>query len=120
MTLLTAGVGAPSTISFASGGRNYAFNAITTSPQQILGSNPVRQRFTVHNPGTVDIFIAPLYTQTSGSDVLLAPTTSALGGCIRVFANGGTVVISGECQKPYQAFSASGTGNPLTVDESNV
>lgn len=120
MTLLTAGVGAPSTISFASGGRNYAFNSLSTTPQQILAQNPARQRFTVHNPGAVDIYIAPLYTQTSGSDVLLAPTTITLGGCYLIYANGGTLEVGGECQKPWQAFSASGSNNPLTVDESNV
>lgn len=114
------GVGSPGTLSLASGGRVYAYNDISTTPQQIVGPNPARQRITIHNPGTVDIFVAPAFIVNSGSDVALVPSNASLGGCYRVYANGGSLVISGECQKPWQAFAASGTTNPLTVDDSNV
>ena len=120
MTDIITGVGSPGTVNSASGGRVYAFNNLTTAPQQVVGQNPSRQKITFHNPGTVDLFVAPATVQNSGSDVALAPTTAALGGCIRIYANGGTLSITGECQKPWQAFAASGSGNPLTVVDSNV
>ena len=112
-------VGSPGTIGAASGGRTYAFNNLSTTPQQIVAANPQRQSITIHNPGTVDAFVAPASVIINGSDVALTPSTVALGGCYRIFA-GATLVIDGECQKPYQAFSATGSGNPLTVTDSNV
>jgi hypothetical protein len=120
MTTITTGVGSPGTINIASGGRTYAYNNISTTPQQVIGANPARQSVTFHNPGTVDIFIAPSYIQNTGSDVALTPSNAALGGCYRVYANGGTTVLTGEVQKPYQAFALSGSTNPLTVTGSNV
>jgi len=120
MTTTTTSVGSPGSAGSASGGRTYAFNNISTVPQQIVGANAQRQSIIVHNPGAVDIFVAPAFVQNSGSDVALVPSPTALGGCFRVFANGGMITITGECQKPYQAFSASATGNPLTVVDSNV
>jgi hypothetical protein len=120
MSTITTSVGSPGTISAASGGRTYAFNNISTAPQQIIGSNPGRQSIMIHNPGTVDIFIAPASVIVNGSDSALTPSTAALGGCIRVFANGGTLILTGEIQKAYQAFAASGTTNPLTVIDSSV
>lgn len=120
MTQLNANVGSPGTISLASGGRTYAFNNISTSPAQVLGANPARQRIVVHNPGTVDIFFAPSVVQNGGSDTTLTPSPSALGGCYRVYANGGTLEITGECQKSWQAFSASSSNNPLTITDSNI
>lgn len=120
MTTIVTYVGSPGTIGAAGGGRVYAFNALTTAPQQIVGSNPARQKITVYNPGAVDVYIAPTLVQNTGADVPLTPSVSALGGCFIVYKNGGCISISGECQKPWQAFSASGTANPLTVIDSNV
>jgi|SRR5271165_4807030 len=120
MTEITTSVGSPRTVSAASGSRVYAFNNINTTPQQIVGINSQRQRITVHNPGTIDIFVAPATVIVSSSDSALAPTTAALGGCFLVFANGGTLVLQGECQKAWQAFSRTGSGNPLTVMDSNT
>lgn len=117
---ITTSVGSPGTVSAASGGYTYAYNNLSTTPQQVAGNDPARRKITFHNPGIVDIFIAPAFVQTTGSDVALVPTTAALGGCYRVYANGGTLVVDGECQKPWQAFAASGTGNPLTVEISRV
>ena len=119
MSIIT-GVGSPGTVSYASGGFTYAINNLGTTPQTILNTNPARRKITIHNPGSVDAFFAPLFVQNTGSDVQLNPTPSALGGCYRIFANGGTLVIDGECQKPWQAFSATGSNNPLTVEVSNV
>jgi hypothetical protein len=84
-----------------------------------LDSNPSRQSISVHNPGTVSIYFAPAFVQNTGSDVALAPTLSALGGCYLVIA-GGTLNLTGEVQKPYQAFAASGTTNALTITTSNI
>lgn len=120
MTQIATSVGSPRTVSSASGGRTYSFNNLNTTPEQIVGTNPQRQRIIIHNPGTIDIFVAPVSVIINGSDSPLSPSPSALGGCILVYANGGTLVIDGECQKPWQAFSRSGSNNPLTVIDSNV
>lgn len=120
MGVIQTGPGSPLTIGGGSGQKIYAYNALNTTPAQVAAANPSRQSITFHNPGDVDIFIAPAFIQTSGSDVAFAPTTSATGGCFRVFANGGSLTISGECQKAWKAFTASGTGKPLTVMESNA
>lgn len=115
------GVGGAQVFAQASGGKIYAFNDVNTTPRVCAPSNPGRVRIIFHNPGDVDIFIAPLVVinGNTGSDAVLAPTTSVLGGCWRVFANGGSLEISGECQAYWQAFSASGSGKPLTVMDSN-
>ena len=117
---IVSGVGSPGTVSAAAGGYTYAINNLNTTPQQILGINPQRVSITVHNPGTIDAFFAPATVQNTGSDVALVPSTGALGGCYRIFANGGTLILTGECQKAWQAFSASASGNPLTVEVSNI
>lgn len=120
MTTITTSVGSPGTVGSASGGRVYAFNNLTTAPQQVVGANPQRQNITFHNPGTIDAFVAPVSVIVNGSDSPLSPTPSALGGCFRIYANGGTLTITGECQKAWQAFSASASGNALTVMDSSV
>ena len=120
MTLIVGGVGGAVAFSSASGGKVYAFNNVSTTPAQVVAGNVSRTKLTFPNPGTVDIFIAPATVLVSGAATTLSPTTAALGGCFRVFANGGTLVIEGECQTAWQAFSASGTGNPLTVMDSNL
>lgn len=120
MALIVSGVGGPSTFASASGGKVYAYNNISTTPATVVAANPQRQKVTFHNPGDVDIFIAPQYVVNTGANVALAPTTSALGGCWRVYANGGTLEITGECQGAWQAFSASGSSKPLTVMDSNT
>lgn len=118
--MINNSVGSPGTVSAASGGYVYAYNNISTTPQQVLGQFPERVSITVHNPGTVDVFFAPVTIQNTGADVALTPSTAALGGCFRIFANGGTLSMSGECQKAWQAFSASGSGNPLTIMVSKI
>lgn len=112
--------GQPGTMSIASGGQFLAFNNLTTTPGQVLGFDPARVSVTFHNPGTVDVFVAPGFIQNTGSDVALAPTVGALGGCFRVYANGGALTVTGECQKSWQAFAASGSANPLTVQVNRI
>jgi len=53
--------------------------------------------------------------------VALTLTNAALGGSIRVYGNGGTLDINGECQGAWQALAVTGGGttNPLTVIDSN-
>lgn len=119
MSMIFGGVGGPTVFSSASGGKVYAYNALNTTPMEVAPANPSRQKITFHNPGDVDIFIAPAEVIVSGSLADLAPTTSALGGCFRVYANGGGLTIEGECQGAWQAFAASASGKPLTVMDSN-
>jgi hypothetical protein len=113
-------VGGSQTFSSASGGKVYAFNDLGTTPESVAIANPARRKLIFHNPGTIDIFIAPANVIVNGSQVALAPTTGALGGCFRVYANGGTLEISGECQGAWQAFSASASNNALTVMDTNL
>lgn len=120
---ILGGVGASQTFSSASGGKVYARNNISTTPSTVVPANPSRQKVTFHNPGTVDIYIAPASayaTATASAPSTLTPSTSSLGGCRTVYANGGTLEITGECQGAWQAFAASGTTNALTVMDSNI
>lgn len=107
----------------ASGGKVYGYNNISESGLvQVAAANPSRIKLTFHNPGTNDIFVAPVVIQTTGTNVAFSPSNAALGGCIRVYANGGQFIIEGECQGAYQAFAVTGAGttNPLTVIDTNV
>ena len=114
------------------GGKTYAYNNISTSPEVVAPSNVNRGSITFHNPGTVNAVIFPAQVQalntaptsTNGqpniTNQTLTPTPSALGGGLYVYANGGQITLTGECTGIYQALSVSGSGNPLTVIESNV
>jgi hypothetical protein len=120
MPIIT-GVGSPGTLSIASGGNVLAFNNInTTTPTPIVGVDPARTKITFHNPGIIDIFVAPASVSTGAQDVPFVPTIASPGGCFVVYANGGTLVIDGECQKGWQALSRTGSAQPLTVMVSHV
>lgn len=124
------GVGAAQAFSSASGGKVYGYNNIgVIAPRVVAQANANRVSITFHNPGANDIFIAPGSVQnvlgiapTNPSNVTLTPTNALLGGCWRVFGNGGTLVVTGECQGSWQALAVTGAGeaNSLTVMESNV
>ncbi len=123
MGLISTGPGSPLAFSSASGGKVYAFNNIAEASARVVApANPSRQKIIFHNPGATDVFIAPSYSQGTGSDVALAPSNAALGGCFRVYGNGGTLAVEGECQGAWQAFALTGggTSNPLTVMDSNT
>lgn len=85
----------------------------------VLAVNPQRQSITFHNPGASDIFVYPLLNAQGATQV---PGNSSLGGTFRIFGNGGTTVISGECQGSWYAFAVTGAGNnnAFTVMESNI
>lgn len=119
MTIISS-VGGSATVSSASGGKVYAYNNISTAPAVVAPANPARREINFHNPGDVDIFVAPSLQYAGGAAITLTPTTALLGGCWRIFANGGSLRISGECQGAWQAFSASSSAKPLTVMDSNV
>lgn len=127
MTIFT-GVGAPGTVASASGGKVYGFNNISNvAPLTVAPANTNRVKITFHNPGPNDIFIGPVNvnntigsTPTNNAQVAFTPTTSLYGGCWRVFGNGGSLEISGECQGAWQALASSGTTNQLTVMDTNV
>lgn len=115
------GVGGSQVFSSASGGKTYGFNGLTTALlANVAPANPSRQKIRFHNPGAIDIFIYPQFVQTTGSNVALVPSTVNLGGCTRVYGNGGTLEITGECQGQWGAFAADNTGTSLTVIDSNV
>ncbi len=123
MGIISTGPGSPLAFASASGGKVYSYNNISESASiTVAPANAFRTKLLFHNPGTSDIFVAPANVQNTGSNVALTPTNAALGGCFRVYGNGGTLVIEGECQGAYQAFAATGAGatNPLTVMDSNI
>lgn len=130
MGVISAGPGSPLTNASASGGKIYGYNNIAADvPIVVAQANTSRQSITFHNPGANDIFVAPSFVQNilgtapaNPSNVALAPTTALSGGAFRVFSNGGSLTITGECQNAWQAFATTGAGvsNPLTVMESNV
>ena len=130
MGMISTGPGSPLAFSSASGGKIYGFNTITESVGQIVApANPSRQKITFHNPGTSDIFIGPQFLQatintvpTQPTNRLFSPLNASLGGTFRVYGNGGTLVITGECQGAWQALAVTGAGatNPLTVMDSNT
>jgi len=123
MGLITTGPGSPLAFSSASGGKIYAFNNINeTTNTTVAPANTSRQKITFHNPGANDVFVSTILQQTSGSDAALAPTNAALGGAFRVYGNGGTLSVEGECQGAWQAIGVTGSGvaTPLTVMDSNT
>jgi hypothetical protein len=116
MSTIFSVIGGASVNAGASGGKVTPVNNVGTSPAQVVGANPQRQSITFTNPGTVNLYIAPMVT---AAGVALVPSLAALGGCFIVFP-GGFLVITGECQGAFQALAASGASNPLTVMESNL
>ncbi len=120
-----AGVGAPGSVGPTSGGKIYAYNNLGTTPQVVAQANQYRIGITFHNPGTVDVVVFPSVVQgnntapTTPTNSTLTPSTSALGGGFRVFANGGQLTITGECQGAWQALAVSSSNNPFTVMETN-
>ena len=115
-----SGVGSSPSVGPTSGGKVYAYNNLSTTPETVAAANQSRVSITFHNPGTVNAYVAPANVQTTGTNAALSPTTSALGGCLLILSGGGQLTISGECQGAWQGFSASGSGNPLTVIDTNV
>lgn len=128
MGIISTGPGSPLAFSAASGGKVYGYNNISNAaPLVVANANPSRSKITFHNPGTQDIFIGPSFVQntigtapTQPANAAFTPTTTLYGGCFRVYANGGTLAIEGECQGAWQALAAAGTTNQLTVMESNT
>lgn len=121
MGLISTGPGSPLAFSSASGGKLYPFNALdAVTPQQVAPANPSRQKIVFHNPGTVDVFVFPQLQNATGSATSNAPTVAAPGGSFRVYANGGTLSVEGECQGAWSALAASGSTGALTVMDSNT
>ena|SRR3977135_1209353 len=112
---IISSVGGSGTFSSASGGKITGF-ALATAAVVVAPGNPARQKILFHNPGAIDIFVAPTVVANGAS---LFPTTASLPACFRIFG-GASLEITGECQIPWQAFAASGVDNPLTVMDSNI
>lgn len=130
MGMITTGPGSPLAFSSASGGKIYGYNDIRASAgRQVAPANPSRQKITFHNPGLNDLFIGPMFVQnvlgtspTTPADAAYNLINAVLGGSFRVYGNGGTLSIEGECQGGWQALAVTGAGeaNPLTVMDSNT
>lgn len=121
MGIIRTGVGSPGTVGPASGGKIYGVSLTTLV--QVAPANPNRQSITFHNPGLIDILIGPAKIFTSGSATTqsaFTPTTSAYAGCFRVFANGGSLTVTGECQQAWQGLTSDASAGLLTVMDSNV
>ena len=129
MSNLTSG-GFPA-VGPTSGGKVYAFNNLGTASINVAPANPQRASITFDNPGVVDVIVFPLQVQAinsvppnlntaSISNTTLSPTTILLGGGYRIYGNGGSRTFTGECQGQWQALAVSGSGNPLTVTDSNT
>lgn len=118
MGVYQSGPGSTLAFSSASGGKVRGYNNIgNVTPVAVLPANPSRQSLTFHNPGAVDVIV---YPTTDATGAVLAPTVAAPGGAFRVFANGGSLTVSGECQQAWSALSVSGANNALTAMESNI
>jgi hypothetical protein len=130
MGIISTGPGSPLVVSGASGGKVYGYNNIGEAAARVVAQvNTSRQSIIFHNPGASDIFVAPANVQnvlgtapTQPSNAALTPSNAALGGSFRVYGNGGSLTITGECAGAWQAIAITGAGttNPLTVMESNV
>lgn len=122
--------GSASASSSASGGKVYGYNNINeTTATVVAQANANRRRIIFHNPGTNDLFVGPSNVQntlgtapTQPTNKPLVPTNAALGGMFRIYGNGGTLSVEGECQGAWQSLAVTGGGvaNPLTVMDSNV
>ncbi len=123
MGIIQTNPGSPGANAGASGGKIYSFNAVTNANNiSVAPANPQRNSITFHNPGANDILVSPTQALNlaTGAYVTLTPTTAALGGGFRVFANGGSLTVTGECQQAWQALAFAGTTNALTVMDSNL
>lgn len=110
--------GAPGAYNSTNGGKVTGFNAIgNAGPTALLAANPQRVSITFHNPGAQDILVYPTTTATGAAQT---PTPATPGGGFRIFANGGTLVVQGECQQAWAAIAFAGVNQSLTVMESNV
>lgn len=121
MGVIVSGVGGARSNASASGGKVYPSNVINAAgPTLVAPANPQRTQIVFHNPGDVDLFVYPQYFTVGGTQVAAAPTVGALGGTFRIYANGGTLTVSGECQMAWYALAASAAGKPITVQDSNT
>lgn len=110
--------GFPGAYQAASGGKVWRItNLGNVTPVTVVAARADRLSITFHNPGANDVLVYP----TTGADgSALLPTVASPAGAFRVFGNGGSLTISGECQQAWAALTVSGTSQPLTVMESNV
>jgi hypothetical protein len=96
----------------------WAINNLGTGPSPVIGINPGRKTITFHAPGANDIYVAPAFVLTNMAvSVALVPSLSVLGGCFHIFA-GASLTISGpSAAQAWQAFAATGSNQPLTIQE---
>lgn len=110
------GVGASGSVGPTSGGKVTPLNNLSASPIVAVAANPQRASITFHNPGTLTVYVYPSITAVGQVN---SPNLSSLGGTFQLLP-GATMTLTGEIQGAWQAFSASGSNQPLTVMESNL
>lgn len=116
--MFISNVGGSAAVSSASGGKVTKVSNVSTTASVVIGANPQRKKLVFHNPGTINIYVAP---SIDANGAALALATNNLGGSFLIFADGGTLSLdAGEIQGAWQAISASAADNPLTVMDSNV
>ena len=113
-------VGASPSTGPTNGGKTYAWNILTNMSIVVAPANPSRRSIIFHNPGTVNIYVSmPLQMFLDGTQGILDPNIIEPGGGF-LLAPGQTLsFMGGEIQTAWQASSASGTNNALTVMDSN-
>lgn len=120
---IISGVGASGTVSSANGGKVYSLNSLNAVTASVLAPpNPQRMQILFHNPGVVDILVFPQFAinYQTGVGINNPATVAAPGGGFIVFANGGSLTLTGECQVAWYGFAVSGAAGALTVMDSNV
>ena len=85
----------------------------------VLGENNIIREYV-----TINLSTTQGSSTVVGHDNLIMAYSHVAHECVIgnhcIIANGGTLAIDGECQTPWQAFSARASGNPLTVMDSNI
>ena len=88
-------------------------NTLSTTIMVVIASSVIRHGIVFHNPGTVNAYVFPTAIAT-------APTTALVGGSF-IIDPGGTVTFAAmgfaNVNAGWSGFSASGSGNPLTILE---
>ena len=94
-----------------------ALNNLSTSPELVITANPSRTRINFHAPGAIDIYVGPTQVLSNGGNATLTPSLAAFGGTYHIFAGGDREFTGALARQAFQAFSASSSAQPLTIEE---
>lgn len=115
-------VGGSSTFTGATGGKVYPNRVTSTVAAAVIPANASRRRLTFHNPGTIDLYVFPVKLMDFNGNLATSykPSPTSLEGSFLVVANGGTLIVEGECQFEWWAFLATDGQGAITIMDSNV